>query len=113
VEAFGKVIELAPESYQGYYRRANANTLLDLDLSKGLANSDYQKMIEILVADSEDNNQDRLVEAYRYFAIYYLYQYDASNSNDDKNQSIEYAKKVLELNPEDATATQIVEGLQQ
>jgi tetratricopeptide (TPR) repeat protein len=48
VEAFGKVIELLPESYQGYYWRANANTLIDQDLSKGLANSDYQKMIEIL-----------------------------------------------------------------
>jgi tetratricopeptide (TPR) repeat protein len=112
VEAFGKVIELLPESYQGYYWRANANTLIDQDLSKGLANSDYQKMIEILSVSDDGDNQSRLVEAYRYFAIYYLYQYDSSNSNADKNQSIDYAKKVLELSPVDATATQIVEGLQ-
>jgi tetratricopeptide (TPR) repeat protein len=112
VEAFGKVIELLPESYQGYYWRANANTLIDQDLSKGLANSDYQKMIEILSVSDDGDNQSRLVEAYRYFAIYYLYQYDSSNSNADKNQSVNYAKKVLELSPVDATATQIVEGLQ-
>lgn len=112
VKAFGKVVELIPESYQGYYWRANANTLIDQDLSKGLANNDYQKMIEILSASDDSDNQSRLTEAYRYFAIYYLYQYDSSNSNADKNQSIEYAKKVLELSPVDATATQIVEGLQ-
>ncbi|MDI9605253.1 MAG: tetratricopeptide repeat protein [Bacteroidota bacterium] len=113
VEAFTKITDLMPDSYLGYYWRANANTLLDQDLSKGLANSDYQKMIEILIADEEGNNLNKLIEAYRYFAIYYLYQYDSSDSNADKNQSIEYAKKVLELSPEDATATQIVEGLQQ
>lgn len=112
VEAFGKVIELVPESYQGYYWRANANTLIDQDLSKGLANSDYQQMIEILTTSDDSNNQSRLIEAYRYFAIYYLYQYDSSNSSADKDQSINYAKKVLELSPEDATAVQIVEGLQ-
>ncbi|MGI6573621.1 MAG: tetratricopeptide repeat protein [Fermentimonas sp.] len=112
VKAFSKVIELVPESYQGYYWRANANTLLDQDLSRGLANNDYQRMIEILKASDDDSNQSRLVEAYRYFAIYYLYQFDSSNSNADKNQSIDYAKKVLELSPVDPTALQIVEGLQ-
>ncbi len=111
-EAFGKVTELAPDSYQGYYWRANANTLLDQDLSKGLANNDYLRMIEILTADNDNNNQTRLVEAYRYFAIYYLYEYDSSDSKSDKEQSIEYAKKVLELSPNDPTAIQIVEGLQ-
>ena len=68
-------------------------------------------MIEILSASEDSDNQSRLTEAYRYFHLL-PYQYDSSNSNADKNQSIEYAKKVLELSPVDATATQIVEGLQ-
>lgn len=112
VEAFGKVIEFTPDSYQGYYWRANANTLLDQDLTKGLANNDYLQMIEVLKANGDTDNQKNLIEAYRYFAIYYLYQYDASNSNADKKKSIEYAKQVLELSPDDATSLQIVEGLQ-
>lgn len=111
--AFSKVIELAPESYQGYYWRATTNTLLDPDLTKGLANTDYNKTIEILLEAAADGNgnKNRLVEAYRYFAIYYLYQFDATKKADDKDKSKTYAEKVLELNPEDATSKQILDHI--
>jgi len=111
--AFSKVIELAPESYQGYYWRANANTLLDPDLSKGLANPYYEKMIEVITTDGSGQNQTQLVEGYRYLAIYYLYQFDANKKAEDKEKSKGYAEKVLELNPEDGTAKQIIEYVSQ
>ena len=110
-EAFTKVIELAPDSYQGYYWRANANTLLDPDLSKGLANDDYLKMIEILVANGDKENESKLIEAYRYFSIYHLYQFDAKKQTNDKNKAKEYADKVLKLKPDDETSLKIVEVL--
>lgn len=110
-ETFAKVIELAPDSYQGYYWRANANTLLDPDLSKGLANEDYLKTIEILVANDDKENQSKLIEAYRYFSIYYLYQFDANKQANDKNKAKEYADKVLQLRPDDDTSLKILEAL--
>ncbi len=110
-EAFAKVIELVPDSYQGYYWRANANTLLDLDLSKGLANDDYLKMIDLLVSSRDTDNQSKLIEAYRYFAIYHLYQFDTHKQANDKNKAKEYASKVLELNPDDDTSLKIMEVL--
>lgn len=111
--AFAKVMELIPESYQGYYWRANANTLLDQDLTKGLANPYYEKMIEVITGDGNGQNQNQLVEAYRYLAIYYLYQFDANKKADDKAKAKEYAEKVLELNAEDDTAKKIVEYMAQ
>ncbi len=110
-EAFDKVIELAPDSYQGYYWRANVNTLLDPDLSKGLANDYYQKMIDILISNNDTENQSKLVEAYRYFSIYYLYQFDTSKQAADKNKALEYANKVLELKADDETSKKILEAL--
>ncbi|HHV85901.1 MAG TPA: tetratricopeptide repeat protein [Petrimonas sp.] len=109
--AFAKVIELAPDNYQGYYWRANANTLLDPDLSKGLANEDYSKTIEMLVVSGDKDNQSKLIEAYRYFSIYYLYRFDANKQAGDKNKAKEYADKVLQLKPDDETSLKIVEIL--
>ena len=110
-EAFAKVIELAPDSYQGYYWRANANTLLDPDLSKGSASEDYVKTIEILTASGDKENQSKLIEAYRYFSIYHLYQFDANKQATDKNKAREYADKVLQLKPDDETSLKIIEVL--
>lgn len=109
--AFAKVVELAPDNYRGYYWRANANTLLDPDLSKGLANEDYLKTIELLAASSDKDNQSKLVEAYRYFSIYHLYRFDANKQANDKNKAWEYADKVLQLKPDDGTSLKIVEIL--
>lgn len=111
-KAFAKVIELSPDSYQGYYWRANANTLLDPDLSKGLANNDYLKMIQILTENNGNDSQNRfLIEAYRYFSIYHLYQFDANKQADQKTKAREYAEKVLQLKPDDDTSKKILEVL--
>ena len=110
-KAFAKVIEIAPDSYQGYYWKANANTLLDPDLSKGLANQDYLKMIEVLETSNDKENQSKLIEAYRYFSIYHLYRFDANKSASDKTQAKEYAEKVLQLKPDDDTSKKILEAL--
>lgn len=113
-KSFEKLVEMMPESYLGYYWRANVNSLLDQDLSKGLANPYYTKMIEIITnAPNATDNQKQLIEAYRYFAIYYLYQFDAHKKAEDKANAKTYAEKVLELSPEDPTAKQVIDYVSQ
>lgn len=107
--AFTKFIDLLPDSYQGYYWRANTKTLLDPDLSQGLANSDYEKMIEVILNSDSEVNKNKLVEGYRYLSIYHLYQFDAKKKVEDKEIAKKYAEQVLELNASDATAIKILE----
>jgi len=109
--AFSMVIDLVPDSYQGYYWRANVKTLLDADLSKGLANDDYLKMIEVIKSNDLDSNINKLVEGYRYLSIYYLYQFDSNKKDSDKQSAKKYAEQVLELNSNDDTAQKILEVL--
>ena len=111
--AFTTVIDLLPTSYQGYYWRANAKSLLDADLSQGIANSDYEKMIEVILENKSDSNVAKLIEGYRYLSIYHLYQFDIKKSTEDKVKSIDFADKVLELNGQDETALKIKEALAQ
>ena len=66
-----------------------------------------------MASNDDNNNQGRLIEAYRYFSIYYLYQFDANKQVDNKNKSKEYAEKVLQLKPNDDTSMKILEVLNQ
>lgn len=108
--AFAKLVNMMPDSYLGYYWRANVNSLIDQDLSKGLANPYYEKVIEIITKDADQkDNQKPVIEAYRYFAIYYLYQFDAKKKTEDKDNAKMYAEKLLEIAPDDATGKQILD----
>ncbi len=84
--------------------RARLNSQLDPETTEGLAKPYYEKYVELILAESPDTPQ-LLVEPYSYLAYYYLQQ-------DDKENSILYWNKILEIDPENATAKQAVEALQ-
>jgi len=105
-KAYDAVIELNPDSYQGYLWKARVNALIDPDTELGLAKPHYEKVIEVL-ADREDKNQtmtSSLVEAYRFLAWYYYKNKDFPNTKLN-------SEKVLEFDPEETTAKTLLDEL--
>jgi len=105
-KAYDAVIELNPDSYQGYLWKARVSALLDPDTEMGLAKPHYEKVIELLV-EREDKNQNMissLVEAYKFLAWYYY------KNKDFPNAKI-ICEKVLEFDPEETNAKAILDEL--
>ncbi len=101
--AFAIVVEKTPDNYIGYYWRANSNVGLDdANLSQGLANPYYEKVVELLEADNKSPR--RLTDAYRYLAYYnYL--------KGDLPASKKYWEKILQSDPDNADAKRFIEGI--
>jgi Tfp pilus assembly protein PilF len=117
--AFGKVVELSPNSHLGYLWRARANAGLDPETIQGLAKADYEKALSILEqkTDKEKYKND-LIEGYRYMGYYYYLQFEeAKKAKDDiatkqaKSDSLNYWQKVLELDTENDVAKQAINAL--
>lgn len=87
-------------------QRAHIGFALDPETKDGLAKPHYEKLADIILAKTEkdDKDNERLVEAYRYLGYFYLLQ-------DNKTESDAYWKKILELDPNNATAKQAL-GIQ-
>ena len=86
------------------FMRARVNGQMDPDQSKGLALPYYQKLADIIGPKAEKDNTDRarLIESYRYLIAYYFIQ------KDDKATAQQYAQKLLELDPENEIAKQVL-----
>ncbi len=108
-QAFAKVAERVPDSYLGYYQRAQTNYQLDPDSELGLAKPFYEKAIETILAKNDQDNNKILIEAYSYLSYYYYLQYDKVKKAEDKAQVKVYAEKVLELDPENANGKALFE----
>lgn len=82
-------------------QRAHIGFALDPETKEGTAKPHYEKLVEIISAkatkDAKDN--ERLVEAYRYLGYYYMLK-------NQKSESDIYWNKILEIDPENATAKQ-------
>jgi len=110
--AFAVVSERIPESHLGFLFRARTNSLLDPTADLGLAKPYYEKTLEILLAkDDQASVRRELIEAYRYLSYYYYVQFDKDKSEDNKAKTLEYSNKLLEIDPANSTATQLVEAL--
>ncbi|NDW17951.1 hypothetical protein D0T53_03340 [Dysgonomonas sp. 216] len=115
--AFSIVTVRVPDSHLGVFWRARTNALLDAILAKEsealpvLARPYYEATIEILSA-KEGNNTSELKEAYRYLSSSYYFAFDSSKNADDKNKTIEFSKKLQELDPDNAQAKQLLDALQ-
>lgn len=83
------------------FLRARVNSNLDPDTKGGLAKPFYEALANSLSQKANRDNVDntRLIEAYRYLGYYYLLK-------NEKSKADGYWKKVLELDPENATAKQ-------
>ena len=100
---FKIMTEKFPEHYLGYLMRARTNFALDPTAEEGLAKPYYEKAIQIMLPEKDERKND-ILESYRYLGFYYLGQNEANVAKD-------YWNKVLEIEPTDETALQVVKAL--
>ncbi|MDR2362537.1 MAG: hypothetical protein LBD91_07390 [Prevotellaceae bacterium] len=116
---FAMLTEIAPTSYLGFFWRARTNSALDPETTEGLAQPYYEKVIE-LVIDQPDRYKMQLIESYKYFGYFHYLKADAITTQNKGNAKPareeylkvkEYFSKVLELDPNDATALKVMEDI--
>jgi len=107
---FSEITIKAPQLFQGYWWKARVQAALDPDSKLGLAKPLYEKTLEAMNA-SGNSPKGIQVEIFNYLAFYYYVRYEeayskknTSEANLNKNLSIENWEKVLELQPENASA---------
>lgn len=85
------------------YKQANFMHATNPDVKTGVALPYYKKLIERIDAQSEKSAADtkKLLTAYTYLAVHYI-------QNDNKAEAKSWAAKILEINPEDQNAQQIM-----
>jgi len=101
---FAKVEVNSPNSYLGTFWRARVNSAIDSETTLGLAKPFYEKALEILIKDPVKYKRE-ISEIYAYLGFYYYVK-------EDKPTSIEYWKKLLELDPENLKAQEAIKSLE-
>ena len=88
-------------------RRGTLNAILDPDSKLALAKPIFEQQIELMEAKQNRNNTEtnRLVTAYRYLMSYALL------VQDDKEGAREWAQKILNVDPENEQAKQVIENI--
>ncbi len=99
---FSVLIETLPDNPMGYQGKARAYSALDPEVTEGTAKPYYEKLLEILLAQGDKVSKPALLETYTYLGYYYFLK-------EDKDNSVPYWEKVLELKPNDANANAILE----
>ena len=85
--------------------RQYANTLFSNTTSAPLFYYDYEYLVRLLTANPlpDDTDKARLIESYSYLINYYL------NEKDDTATARQYAEKLLQIDPDNEAAKQIVQ----
>lgn len=88
------------------YKIAQVNSYMDPETTEGLAKPYYEQLAGIIEPRAEKDASDkaRLIESYSYLGYYYLVKEDIETSTS-------YWNKILELDPENAKAKQVIESL--
>jgi len=94
--AFGTLISKVPDLAVAYFWKARAEANFDPESEKGLSKPYYEKFLTVSNTDTSKFKKE-IIEAYKYFGYYYFLK-------NDKPQSIEYWRKVLDLDPNDPQA---------
>ncbi len=101
-EAYAKVCEMNPTAKFYVYKRAQINAQLDPENKEGLAKPYYERLISLVQSGTQgENDVVYLKRAYRYMAIYYYTKQDLSNAKS-------WAQKLIELEPDNDVAKQIL-----
>ena len=103
-EIFAEVSQRVPDNYLGYFWRARTNAMADPESTEGLAKPYYESALALLEKKA-DASKSLLIECVSYLGYYYFLQKDYEKSK-------AYWNKILELDPENATARQALQGLQ-
>jgi len=115
--AFAKVSELSPTSHLGMLWRARSNAMLDPQTTQGLAKPYYEKVVEMLTANTDNKNKKDLIESYKYLGYYYYLKFQNAKGADKINQpqykesSLGYWQKLKELDPNDKAAPEAIKFL--
>lgn len=114
---FSKLTQVSPDSYIGFIWRGRIHSKLDPETSAGLAKPDYEQAMALLEKGDVSKTPKLLLECYRYLAFYYYLLADKSSGTDPSgsktamNNSIDYWKKVLALDPNDTQAKTALDNL--
>lgn len=84
-----------PDDPFSYYMKGKAKWAIDSTLEQGLANDDFQKAVEVGLADTV-KYKNQLIGSYKYFIVY------NAAIKKDKAAALSYCDKVLALDPADA-----------
>ena len=101
---FAKVEELTPTSYLGSFWRGRVNSAIDKETTIGLAKPFYEKALEIIILDPEKYKK-AISEVYAYLGFYYYVKKDMPASMD-------YWKKLLAIDPDNAQAKDALKTLE-
>lgn len=88
------------------YKIAQVNSYMDPETTEGLAKPYYEELAAKIEPRAEKDASDkaRLIESYSYLGYYYLLK-------EDMDTSTSYWNKILEIDPENAKAKQVIESL--
>ena len=106
-QTFASLIEkFADAEEYALWQRGRINAQIDTDLSKGLAKPYFERLAELINAHEtiDDTDKARLFDAYSFLMRF-------SVKQKDHKVGYEYAKKLLELQPNDAEIQKVVEAL--
>ncbi|MDR2626618.1 MAG: hypothetical protein LBC40_01120, partial [Dysgonamonadaceae bacterium] len=103
---FNIVTKKNSDSHLGYIWRARSVASLDPELTEGAAKPLYEKALEVLLkdADAADKRRKELTECYQYLGNYYYL-------NKDKENTLLYFNKMLEINPTNKEMEKVVKEL--
>ncbi|MDR2814281.1 MAG: tetratricopeptide repeat protein [Prevotellaceae bacterium] len=110
---FGIITSRIPDNTLGFLYRARVNASLDPETAKGSAKPHYEALLKLILSkeNPEKTYRKELLEIYQYLSYYYYLQFDNQGKNEDKVQVIAYSNKILEINPDNAIAKQLIEAL--
>lgn len=88
------------------FMRARVNAQMDPDSKLGLAKPYYEKLIELIEprAEKDATERARIIESYRYMIAYHFI------VKEDKEQAKAFAEKLIQIDPENQIATQVLEA---
>jgi len=101
---FKQVEVLSPNSYLGTFWRARVNSSIDKETTLGLAKPFYEKSLETLIKDTVKYKKE-ISEIYAYLGFYFYVK-------EDKPISLDYWKKLLEIDPENLKAQEAINSLE-
>jgi tetratricopeptide (TPR) repeat protein len=106
-EAYADLITKFPDAEEyGLLQRGRVNAQLDTDL-QGLAKPYFERLAELINAHEtiDDTDKSRLFDVHSYLMRYYV-------KNKDNKSALDNARKLQELQPEDADIKKVVEALE-
>jgi tetratricopeptide (TPR) repeat protein len=102
--AFTKLSEKQPTVSHGFLWAAKSRAQIDSTGAQGLAIPMYEKYIEI-ASQAPDKNKKDLIATYEYLGSYYV------NIKPDGEKAKSFYQKILALDPNNATALQVMDIL--